>query len=253
MIDPTLYNALLKLSFLLAGGIFIALFFINAPYGRHTDRRWGPAVPNHIGWVVMEAPAALVFALCFALGEAPKNLTAFVFLGLWEAHYVHRAFIYPFQIADSRKKMPVLVILMAFIFNCGNAYLNGAYLFSLSGGYPRDWLTDPRFVIGAGMFVLGFTLNRRADRTLHQLRAPGETGYKILYGGLFERVSCPNYLGEIIEWSGWALATWSLPGASFAVWTFANLAPRARAHHRWYRSNFPYYPTDRRALIPGVW
>ncbi len=35
MIDPSLYNALLKLSFLLAGGIFIALFFINAPYGRH--------------------------------------------------------------------------------------------------------------------------------------------------------------------------------------------------------------------------
>jgi steroid 5-alpha-reductase/3-oxo-5-alpha-steroid 4-dehydrogenase 1 len=77
------------------------------------------------------------------------------------------------------------------------------------------------------VFVLGFTLNRRADRMLRQLRAPGETGYKIPYGGLFERVSCPNYLGEIIEWSGWALATWSLPGVSFAVWTFANLAPRA--------------------------
>ena len=253
MIDPSLYNALLKLSFLLAGGIFTALFFINAPYGRHTDRRWGPAMPNHIGWVVMEAPAALGFAVCFFAGSAPKNLTAFVFLGLWEAHYVHRAFIYPFQIADGRKKMPVLVILMGFIFNCGNAYLNGAYLFSLSGGYSRDWLTDPRFVIGAAMFVLGFTLNRRADRTLRRLRAPGETGYKIPYGGLFERVSCPNYLGEIIEWSGWALATWSLPGVSFAVWTFANLAPRARAHHQWYRENFPKYPSDRKALIPGVW
>ncbi len=147
----------------------------------------------------------------------------------------------------------MLVILMAFIFNCGNAYLNGAYLFSLSGGYPREWLTDPRFVIGAGMFVLGFTLNRWADRTLRQLRAPGETGYKVPYGGLFERVSCPNYLGEIIEWSGWALATWSLPGLSFAVWTFANLAPRARAHHQWYRENFRDYPLDRKALIPGVW
>jgi len=83
--------------------------------------------------------------------------------------------------------------------------------------------------------------------------ALGETGYKIPHGGLFERVSCPNYLGEIIEWSGWALATWCLPGLSFAVWTFANLAPRARAHHRWYRAKFPEYPEERKALIPGVW
>ena len=149
--------------------------------------------------------------------------------------------------------MPVLVILMGFIFNCGNATINGVYLFSLSGGYPLKWLADPRFIIGAGLFVLGFTINRRADRSLRLLRAPGETGYKIPHGGLFERVSCPNYLGEIIEWSGWALATWSIAGLSFAIWTFANLVPRSRAHHQWYRENFPNYPTDRRALIPGVW
>ena len=253
MISPAVYNALLRLSFALAGVIFAALFFISAPYGRHVRREWGPAVPNHIGWMVMDAPASVVFALCFVAGSAPKNLTAIIFLGLWEAHYVHRAFIYPFQIADGRKKMPVLVILMGFIFNCGNAYLNGAYLFSLSGGYPMQWLTDPRFITGAGLFVLGFTINRRADRLLRRLRAPGETGYKIPYGGLFERVSCPNYLGEIIEWSGWALATWSFPGLSFAAWTFANLVPRARAHHRWYWENFPNYPRKRKALIPGVW
>jgi 3-oxo-5-alpha-steroid 4-dehydrogenase 1 len=253
MINPALYNLLLRLSFVLAGAIFTTLFFINAPYGRHVRREWGPAVPNHLGWIVMEAPAALVFAFFFITGSAPKNLTAFVFLGLWEAHYIHRAFIYPFQIADGRKKMPVVVILMGFVFNCGNTYLNGAYLFSLSGGYPLKWLADPRFICGAALFVAGFALNRRADRRLRQLRAPGETGYKIPHGGLFERVSCPNYLGEIIEWSGWALATWSLAGLSFTVWTVANLAPRARAHHQWYRQNFAEYPARRRALIPRVW
>jgi protein-S-isoprenylcysteine O-methyltransferase Ste14 len=251
--STSLYDLLLKLSFLLAGVIFAVLLFVSAPYGRHVRQQWGPALPNHLGWVVMETPAALVFALCFTLGSAPKNLTAFAFLVLWEAHYIHRAFIYPFQIADGRKKMPVVVILMGFIFNCGNAYLNGAYLFSLSGGYTRDWLADPRFIAGTALFLLGYTLNRRADRALRKLRAPGEMGYKIPRGGLFERVSCPNYLGEIVEWSGWALATWCLPGLSFAVWTFANLAPRARAHHRWYRSNFPDYPPERKALIPGVW
>ena len=73
------------------------------------------------------------------------------------------------------------------------------------------------------------------------------------HGELYRWISCPNYLGELIEWAGWAVATWSLPGLGFAVWTAANLVPRARANHRWYRSHFADYPNERKALIPGVW
>jgi hypothetical protein len=35
--------------------------------------------------------------------------------------------------------------------------------------------------------------------------------------------------GEIIEWTGYAIACWSLPAAAFAIMTFCNLGPRA--HH----------------------
>ena len=91
-----------------------------------------------------------------------------------------------------------------------------------------------------------------ADATLRGLRAPGSSDYRIPTGGLYEYVSCPNYLGEIIEWTGWAVMTWSLAGLSFAVWTAANLAPRAWTHHRWYRATFPDYPKTRRALLPFV-
>lgn len=34
-------------------------------------------------------------------------------------------------------------------------------------------------------------------------------------------------VGEIIEWIGFAVACWSLPAAAFAIYTIANLAPRA--------------------------
>jgi 3-oxo-5-alpha-steroid 4-dehydrogenase 1 len=37
------------------------------------------------------------------------------------------------------------------------------------------------------------------------------------------------------------------------VWTFANLAPRAWSHHKWYHEKFSDYPLDRKALIPGIW
>lgn len=69
---------------------------------------------------------------------------------------------------------------------------------------------------------------------------------------LFKYVSCPNYLGEIIQWAGWALLTMSPAGLVFLIWTIANLAPRALAHHRWYKETFQDYPDERKALLPGL-
>jgi 3-oxo-5-alpha-steroid 4-dehydrogenase 1 len=130
--------------------------------------------------------------------------------------------------------------------------LQGQWLFVLGPERPLAWLWHPAFLVGAGLYLAGVLVNRRADATLRALRAPGESGYRVPRGGLFDYVSCPNYLGEIIQWIGWAVATWSFAGLAFALWTTANLLPRALAHHRWYRSHFPDYPQQRRALLPFV-
>lgn len=253
MTEVTLYKAILAVSFPLAAVTFIALFYTSAPYGRHKRRGWGPPISPRLGWVLMESPAVIVFGFLFIIGEAPRTIPVMVFLFLWQAHYIHRAFIYPFMISDGRKIMPLIIVLMAFVFNLGNVYINGRYLFSLSGGYPESWISSPQMLVGSALFTSGFVTNRWSDRTLQNLRKPGETGYKIPYGGLYRWVSCPNYLGEILEWTGWAILTWSLPGLAFALWTFANLAPRALAHHSWYQQHFTDYPKERKALIPGVW
>jgi protein-S-isoprenylcysteine O-methyltransferase Ste14 len=236
----------------LAAVVFTALFFVVAPYGRHLRGGWGHTMASRMGWVIMEAPASIVFAVCFIIG---KHMTAaaLVWLGLWEVHYIHRAFIYPFGRRDVARQMPIVVMSFGFLFNVMNGYLNGRYLFTLSGGYPDTWLRDPRFILGLALFLTGFAINRQADRILHSLRQPGESGYRISYRGLYRWVSCPNYLGEITIWVGWAVATWSLPGLAFALWTVANLMPRARAHHAWYQAHFPDYPPERKVLVPGIW
>ncbi|HMX84253.1 MAG TPA: 3-oxo-5-alpha-steroid 4-dehydrogenase, partial [Saprospiraceae bacterium] len=119
--------------------------------------------------------------------------------------------------------------------------------------YENQWLTSPEFIIGTLIFVTGLIINWRSDALLIGLRKQDETGYKIPYGGLFKYVSCPNLLGETIEWGGFAILTWSLPGLAFFVWTFANLIPRAIAHHRWYKQHFSDYPEGRKAVIPFLW
>jgi 3-oxo-5-alpha-steroid 4-dehydrogenase 1 len=238
----------------IAAGVFITLFFISAPYGRHARHGWGPQLPNWAGWLTMESFSAIVMAVMFLIGDAPRTLTTIFFLLMWEVHYIQRSYIYPFLLRDGKKKMPVAVILMAIVFNLGNGYVNGRYLFHFAGDrYTVGWLLDPRFIIGAVLFIEGFLINRDADNTLRELRKPGETDYKIPHGGLYEYISCPNYFGEILEWLGWAVATWSLPGLTFAIWTFANLAPRARSHHKWYHGTFSSYPSNRKALIPWIW
>lgn len=79
------------------------------------------------------------------------------------------------------------------------------------------------------------------------------TGYTIPRGGMFEYVSGANFLGEVMEWGGWALAARRLPAAAFALFTLLNIGPRAWQHHQWYRQHFgAEYPAHRRALIPFV-
>ena len=83
---------------------------------------------------------------------------------------------------------------------------------------------------------------------------PGETGYKIPRGGMFEYVSAANYFGEIVEWAGFALACNSLPALAFAVSTFCNIGPRGFSHHKDYLRRFgDKYPRNRKAVIPFVW
>jgi 3-oxo-5-alpha-steroid 4-dehydrogenase 1 len=233
---------------------FPVLFFITAPYGRHNSgTSFGPRIRSTVGWIFMESPSSIVFALCFLLGDRKADAASIVFLLLWEAHYFHRAFIFPFRLrTGSQRDMPVAVAAGAFCFTLTNGYLNGRYLFTFTPPHltAGGWTSDPRFLAGVALFVAGYAINQWADHVLFNLRRPGETGYKIPRGGLYELISCPNYFGELIEWTGWALLTWSPAGLCFVIWSAANLVPRARSHHRWYKERFPDYPARRKAIIP---
>jgi protein-S-isoprenylcysteine O-methyltransferase Ste14 len=249
MNEQDFFDVLLVAWFALAPVILVSLFFITAPYGRYTRPGWGPVISSRTGWILMELPAAAMFALFFLLSERTGDLLPVLFLILWEIHYLHRSLVYPFRLR-SRHKITLVTVALGVIFNLGNTYLNGRYLFTLGPAYSAGWLDDPRFITGGLLFAAGFVVNKHSDWILRRLRRPGDSGYSIPRGGLYRWVSCPNYLGEIIEWIGWAVATWSLAGLSFAVWTFANLAPRAWQHHRWYLNEFPDYPGKRKAVIP---
>jgi len=249
-----LYGWVVAAIFVASVVTFVMLFYLTAPYGRYMRNGWGLAMKPHWAWLIMESPAVIVIALAALFGNSYDPLSIF-FLLLWETHYIYRTFVYPFLLHESgTRNFPIVLIVMAILYNTANGYVNGFHLFDGGGGsYKLTWIADPRFIGGVVLFFAGFVIHVRSDAILRSLRNPGERNYSIPYGGMFRFISSPNYFGEIIQWCGFAVATWSIAGLSFAVFTIANLLPRGISHHRWYRANFPDYPEDRRAIIPFVW
>lgn len=252
----TLYRVALLVIYAGAVVVFVSLFFVTAPYGRHARPGWGLTIPEKWGWGVMESPSVLIVALVFAvalLRTGSVRPIATLFFLLWEVHYVYRTFVFTSLMRQGSRRFPLLIAFFAILFNVLNAYVNGYYLFFLPSAYTVAWLIDPRFLVGLVIFAAGFVTHVGSDRVLRLLRNGGRQDYSIPYGGMFRFVSCPNYLGELVEWAGWAVMTWSPAGLAFAVFTFANLFPRAISNHRWYLETFgPEYPQDRKALIPFV-
>jgi len=256
LIDQSQYEVILWLWILIAALTFILLIYVRAPYGRYEHPGWGPRISARVGWIIMESPCIIIMTSFFLYsvykwGEI--DLISTFFFIMWLTHYIHRSWIWPFRANISNKKMPIKITLMAIGFNSINSWVNAEWIFNLNFPYPKAWIYSPQFIIGFILFLIGIVINIKSDNILFSLRKHGSSDYKIPTSGLFKWVSSPNYFGEILEWIGWALATWSLAGLSFAIWAIANLVPRARSNHQWYIDNFLNYPTNRKTLIPKIW
>lgn len=235
--------------------VFLVLTRITAGYGSMYTRRWGPTISNRLGWFVMEVPTLIVMGLLWGFSDRAGDIAPAVMASLFCAHYIQRTLIFPMLI-KGKGRMPLTIIAMGMLFNTINTYLIGAWLFYIAppAAYPASWLYSPLFILGTIVFLLGIGVNINSDSIIRNLRKPGMTGHYIPRGGMFRYVTSANYFGEVLEWTGFAILTWSWAGTVFALWTFANLAPRAMSLHRRYISEFgsEYTKLNRRYIIPFI-
>ncbi|KAM4550148.1 3-oxo-5-alpha-steroid 4-dehydrogenase 1 [Fundulus diaphanus] len=234
----------------MAACTFVSLLFQNVPYGRYASSSYGFPVNVKLAWFIQELPSLLV-PLSLVLWTSSSKTSLLpnqLLIAMFLCHYVQRTLIYPFLIRGG-KATPFASFALAFVFCIYNGYMQVRYL-SHYAEYPADWVTWPCFVTGSALWLLGWLMNIHSDHILRNLRKPGETGYKIPRGGMFEYVSGANFLGEITEWAGFALAGLSAHGLAFSIFTTVVLANRAVAHHKWYLAKFEDYPRRRKALIP---
>lgn len=254
--DPDFFHIVERVMIVLAVVVFVALQYFKAGYGYLRSKGWGPMIDNKLGWVLMEIPVLIASLLIIIPAHGWENITAFVLVSFLLVHYIQRSLIYPF-LMRGKSRIPVSVVLMGAVFNVVNAYLICGWLFVLApeGRYTPEWLYSPQFIAGALIFIFGMAVNLHSDYIIRHLRKPGDTRHYIPRGGMFKYVSSANYYGEITEWFGFAILTWSLPGIIFCMWTFANLAPRANSLYEKYAKEFgeEFTSLKRKRLIPFIY
>ena len=207
--------------------------------------------------------AACYFALWTTGGPERTELSvpaaSVTLFALWLLHYVHRGVLHPLLMHYRNHSVPLLITLAGLFPNSLFAWLNASAIACLEPAVSQTWHTDPRFGAGVALYAAGFAINRASDWHLRSLRNKecllphSQTGYRIPYSGLFAYVSCANYFGELLQWAGWALACWSYAALLWWLFALSTFVPRARATHVWYRTTFPDYPKQRKALIPFIW
>lgn len=242
------FNNLLFIMALVGLVVFIALYFVDAGYGKMRTEKWGPAINNKIGWCLMEAPVFIVVLFLYLrsihlYGGVTRNAPYWVFLLIFEAHYFQRSFIFPF-IMKGQSKMPLVIMGLSVLWNLINGYVQGYWLFHIAPNYKPElytasWLTDPRFIVGTCIFIAGMIINLHSDYVIRHLRKPGDTNHYLPKKGLYKYVTSANYFGEITEWLGFAILTWSTAGLLFFWFSCCNLVPRANSIYHKYEEEFP--------------
>jgi len=256
-----IYDHMLIIMTILGVCVFIILQFVTPAYGMTFNNRWGISIRSNLGWFIMEAPVffamLVLYFISLYFNIRPFNIVTFVMFFFFEFHYFQRSFIFPL-LMRGQSKMPLSIIITGVVFNTCNAIMQGGWLFFFSpvDAYPISWFWSPQFIIGTLIFLFGMVVNLHADRVIRNLRKNDmDNNYYLPHGWMFKHISSANYLGEILEWAGFAILTWSVSGLVFLIWTFANIVPRSKAVYERYTQFFgeEFTSQKRYKIFPGIY
>jgi len=151
---------------LLAAVVYAALHFFEAGYGYLFDRRYGPPVPNRVGWMVMESPVFILMCVLWASSERMWQAGPLALFCLFQAHYLQRAFIFPLLIRG-KGRMPLGIVVMGMVFNTLNALMQGGWIFYVSpADYYAGWFAQPYIYIGGALFGIWFATRIKEGKDL---------------------------------------------------------------------------------------
>ncbi|GLG97190.1 Polyprenol reductase [Gryllus bimaculatus] len=192
--------------------------------------------------------------------SAVSTITALLLLTVQAWHRFHETL---FVSVFSDVKMNIVHYLVGYIHYFGSV----AAILAESHGFiyleetvPQIALKDVSFlnVSGCILFLWACYQQSKMGFILANLRKnnKGEVisvKHKIPHGDMFEYVSSPHLLCEILMYLGLTFVMW---GASIWPWVFfwvlTNQVESALLTHQWYKTTFSNYPSQRKAIFPFI-
>ena len=127
----------------------------------------------------------------------------------------------------------------------------GTMFFFLRPKYEDpSWGSPTAYYILTALFFLFELLNLKTHIILKNLRKPGTTERNIPYGWGFGLVSSANYFWESLAWIVFCIQAQVIGGYVYLAAAIVQMTLWAIKKHKRYRSEFPDYPKNRKAIFP---
>lgn len=187
----------------------------------------------------------------------------YLFIALWALHFMRRTLEVLF-VHRYKRRMPIIESAGAPVYYWFFAIWI-AWSMRSESGYEQSFLVF--VILGSLVFLIGEIGNCICHIQLRKFRNEKRTSFisssasrhVLPHGLLFNYVSCPHYFFEILTWTGFFLATWTLPAVLFLLATIVTLVVYAGKKHKAYLQEFDgkdgneIYPVNRKALIPFIY
>jgi len=197
--------------------------------------------------ILPELLSIAAFTFIFLTGNSAKTSVTWLFFFFWISHFGIKIIFntlngHHYKTRSVNTKMFSVIVTV-------NALINGYYLGWLWPAYAVSWINHPAFLGGSILIILGFVIQISANIGI---ATNEEIDKHVLNSGLHKIVFCPAYFGEILQWGGFAIITWSAPAAAAFCWMLPMLYMQATVQKHRYLHKFPELPMARKALVPYI-
>lgn len=236
--------------------VAVILFFVflkhPMPYGRLGKKyvpRMNVTVNTKLAFFLFNIiPLLLFLYIIFDYAENFKVQPITVETITWIVFRLYRGTIYALKRSRFADPWPLETVLFYLVQNIDLALVAA-----------RTAMVDlinpftPRCIISLIFFVLAFFFGAYYDFRASKNRYKAPNAYKIIKGGLFEKVTAPNLFCELVLWISWCvMVKFDLGSITILVWQLPSLIGRAESYHRWSKKNLIKYPENRKSIIPFI-